>query len=54
MSKKLAREAAMCLLYEKEITGEPSGTQTLLEMKDVLKSDWFNDEENAYINAIVE
>ena len=54
MSKKLAREAAMCLLYEKEITGEPSGTQTLLEMKDVLKSDSFNDEENAYINAIVE
>lgn len=54
MSKKLAREAAMCLLYEKEITGEPSGTQTLLEMKDVLKSDCFNDEENAYINAIVE
>ena len=54
MSKKLAREAAMCLLYEKEITGEPSGTQTLLEMKDVLNSDSFNDEENAYINAIVE
>ena len=50
MSKRLAREAAMCLLFEREITGEPGELETLSEMQDVLKSDRFSEEQNAYIN----
>ncbi len=54
MSKRLAREAAMCLLFEREITGEPGELETLCEMKDVLKSDKFSEEQNAYINRVLE
>ena len=53
MSKRLAREAAMCLLYEREMNGEPGELETLFEMKDILKSDKFTPEQNEYINEIV-
>ena len=53
MSKRLAREAAMCLLYEREMNGEPGELETLFEMRDILKSDKFTPEQNEYINEIV-
>lgn len=53
MSKRLAREAAMCLLYEREITGELAENETLVEMNDILKSDKFSKEQNDYINSVV-
>ena len=53
MSKRLAREAAMCLLYEREMNGEPGELETLFEMRDILKSDKFTPEHNEYINEIV-
>ena len=53
MSKRLAREAAMCLLYERETNGEPGELETLFEMRDILKSDKFTPEQNEYINEIV-
>lgn len=53
MSKRLAREAAMCLLYEWEMNGEPGELETLFEMRDILKSDKFTPEQNEYINEIV-
>ena len=54
MSKRLAREAAMCLLYEREMNGEPGELETLFEMRDILKSDKFTPEQNEYINEIVQ
>ncbi len=53
MSKRLAREAAMCLLFEREMTGDQGELETLTEMRDVLMSDRFTEEQNAYINTIV-
>ena len=53
MSKRLAREAAMCLLYEREMNGEPGELETLFEMRDILKSVKFTPEQNEYINEIV-
>ena len=53
MSKRLAREAAMCLLYEREMNGEPGELETLFELRDILKSDKFTPEQNEYINEIV-
>ena len=53
MSKRLAREAAMCLLYEREMNGEPGELETLFEIRDILKSDKFTPEQNEYINEIV-
>ena len=53
MSKRLAREAAMCLLYEREMNGEPGELETLFEKRDILKSDKFTPEQNEYINEIV-
>ena len=42
MSRRLAREALMCLLYEREVAGEP-GDETLQEMRDVLHTDKLTD-----------
>ena len=38
MSRRLAREAAMCLLYEREINRD-AGDETLEEMKDILQTE---------------
>ena len=43
----------MCLLYEREMNGEPGELETLFEMRDILKSDKFTPEQNEYINEIV-
>ena len=53
MSKRLAREAAMSLLYEREITGELIENETLLEMEDVLKSDKFSEVQKAYVDKAI-
>ena len=51
MSRRLAREAAMCLLYEQEVAGEP-GDNTLQEMKDVLKTDKILETQKEYLDDI--
>ncbi len=40
MSRRLARQAVMCLLYERDINKDPF-SDTLSEMKDILKTDEF-------------
>lgn len=52
MSRRLAREAAMCLLFEREINGEP-GNETLEEMKDILHTDKIREKHGAYIDHIL-
>ncbi len=49
MNRRLAREAAMCLFYEREILKEP-GCHTLEEMGDVLQQDKLTDENFTYID----
>ena len=53
MSRRLAREAAMCLLYEREVGGAP-GDQTLEEMKDVLQTEKIMDKHGDYIEAVLQ
>ena len=53
MSRRQARIAAMCLLYEREIVGEP-GDGTLEEMKDILKTDKIIDDNREYIDKVLE
>ena len=53
MSRKLAREAAMSLLFERELNEEPSG-ETLEGMKDVLQTDSFIEKHGDYIRSITE
>lgn len=52
MSRRQAREAAMCLLYEREVAGEP-GAETLTEMKDVLKTEKIIEDNGEYIKNIL-
>lgn len=52
MSRRLAREAAMSLLYERELNDEPCGG-TLEEMKDVLKTDDFMDKHGDFVNGVI-
>ena len=53
MSRKLAREAAMSLLFERELNVEPS-CETLEGMKDVLQTDSFIEKHGDYIRIITE
>ena len=52
MSRRLARQAVMSLLYERDINKEP-GENTLLEMKDILKTDEFIERHGDYIEIIL-
>ena len=49
MNRRLAREAAMCLFYEREVRKEP-GNDTLIEMGDVLERGQFTDTNFDYID----
>lgn len=53
MSRKLAREAAMSLLFERELNEEPC-SETLEEMKDVLQTESFIERHGDYIHQITE
>jgi len=53
MSRKLAREAAMSLLFERELNHEPS-CQTLDDMKDILQTDSFIEKHGDYIAQITD
>ncbi len=53
MSRRRAREAAMCLLYERELNLNPE-EDTLREMRDVLHSDSFEQKNRQYIDAVIE
>ena len=53
MSRKLAREAAMSLLFERELNEDPS-CETLEGMKDVLQTDSFIKKHGDYIRNITE
>ena len=48
MSRRLAREAAMCLLFERDMTGE-AGEDTLREMEDVLHTAQIEAQHESYI-----
>lgn len=52
MSRRLAREAAMCLLYEREINKD-AGDETLEEMKDVLQTEKILEKHGAYIEQVL-
>lgn len=52
MSRRLAREAAMCLLYEREIQGTKT-EGTLEKMEDVLHTSRFIDKQGDYIDGVV-
>lgn len=52
MSRKLAREAAMSLLFERELNRQPGG-ETLDEMRDILKTDSFIERHSDYITAVI-
>ena len=52
MSRKLAREAAMSLLFERELNQEPN-YETLEEMKDILKTDSFIERHSDYITSVI-
>ncbi len=52
MSRRLARQAAMSLLYERDINKEPE-SDTLQEMKDVLKTEEFIEKHGDYIDGIL-
>ena len=52
MSRRLAREAAMCLLFERDMTGE-AGEDTLREMEDVLHTAQIEAQHESYINKIL-
>lgn len=51
MSKRLARVAAMSLLYEKEVAGE-SNPETLEEMRDVFHTESFQEKYGPYVEQI--
>ena len=52
MSRRLAREAAMCLLYEREINRD-AGDETLEEMKDVLQTEKIMEKHGVYIDQVL-
>ena len=52
MSRRLAREAVMCLLYEREIQGEKI-EGTLQEMEDVLHTSRIIDKQGEYIDSVM-
>ena len=54
MSRRLAREAAMCLLYEREVRGEKPEDNTLEEMGDVLHIEQIRQEQTPYIDAVLQ
>lgn len=47
--RRLARQAAMCLYYEREIWGTVPMCSTLIEMEDVLQPQKFAQEQEAYV-----
>ncbi len=50
--RRIARQAAMCLLYEKEIRGDdPEGT--LEHMADVLRTEEITNEMQSYIDSVL-
>ncbi len=53
MSRRLAREAAMCLLYEREIQGMKTDG-TLKEMQDVLHTEKIEEKHGEYIKSVLE
>ena len=52
MSRRRAREVAMCLLYEREINLEPA-EDTIKEMSDVLHSDRLEERNCQYIDDVL-
>lgn len=52
MSRRRAREAAMCLLYERELNLEPED-DTLEEMCDVLHTERLAEEHCRYISSVL-
>ena len=52
MSRRRAREVAMCLLYEREINLEPA-EDTIKEMSDVLHSDRLEEKNRGYIDDVL-
>ena len=53
MSRRLAREAAMCLLFEYAVIGEVH-RETLEIMKDVFETDKLEDQNRDYIALVLE
>lgn len=53
MSRRLAREVAMCLLFERDVMGE-GGEDTLSEMEDVLNTAKIEEQHRAYIDSILD
>ena len=53
MSRRLAREAAMCLLFEYAVIGEVN-QETLEIMKDVFETDKLKDQNRTYIGQVME
>ena len=55
MERRLAREAAMCLYYERAIKQDPNtDSTTLVEMGDVLQRAKLNDANLAYIDVALQ
>ena len=55
MERRLAREAAMCLYYERAIKKDPhTDSTTLIDMGDILQRAKLNDANLAYIDAALQ
>lgn len=52
MKKRIAREAAMCILYEYSVAGDPN-PETLEIMGDVLSADQLTGQNKIYVDRIV-
>ncbi len=53
MSRKLAREAALSLLYEYEIQGDTS-LDTIVEFDDILHSEEILEDQSDYIESVIQ
>lgn len=53
MDRRLAREAAMCLFYEREIRGYTPEESAMLALGDVLGKEQLNDDNFTYIDKML-